>query len=58
MAREGVFDALDAALTWHPDAVNATKGVGSLAVMGVLYSFKGRTAHAAAAPQAGRPLNE
>ena len=54
MAREGMFDDVDAALTWHPDAVNATKGVGSLAVMGVLYSFKGRTAHAAAAPQAGR----
>ena len=54
MAREGMFDDVDAALTWHPDAVNAVKGVGSLAVMGVLYSFKGQSAHAAAAPQAGR----
>ena len=54
MARAGLFDDVDAALTWHPGAINETKGVGSLAVMGVLYSFKGQTAHAAAAPQAGR----
>ena len=54
LAREGAFDDLDAAFTWHPAAVNAVKGIGALAVMGVLYTFKGRPAHAASAPQAGR----
>ena len=54
LARAGAFDDLDAAFTWHPAAVNAVKGVGALAVMGVLYTFKGRAAHAASAPQAGR----
>ena len=54
LAREGAFDDLAAALTWHPAEINAVKGVGALAVMGVLYTFKGRPAHAASAPQAGR----
>ena len=53
LARAGAFDDLDAAFTWHPASVNAVKGVGALAVMGVLYTFKGRAAHAASAPQRG-----
>lgn len=54
LAREGAFDDLDAALTWHPAEINAVKGVGALAVMGVLYTFRGRAAHAGSAPHAGR----
>lgn len=54
MARAGLFRGLDAVFTWHPDAVNAVIGTRTLAVMGVEYRFAGRTAHAAAAPFAGR----
>lgn len=54
MAREGVFDALDAALTWHPGDINAANSVSTLAVFKVHYRFTGRAAHAAACPQLGR----
>lgn len=54
LARAGRFDDLDAALTWHPGVLNETRGDSNLAVMGVLYSFAGKAAHAAAAPDAGR----
>ena len=54
MARAGLFDHLDAAFCWHPDGTNQVIGTGTLAVMGVKYAFTGITAHAAAAPYAGR----
>ncbi|HJD31729.1 MAG TPA: amidohydrolase [Candidatus Eisenbergiella stercorigallinarum] len=54
MAREGVFDGLDAALTWHPGDINAANSVSTLAVFKVHYHFTGRAAHAAACPQLGR----
>lgn len=54
MAREGVFDALDCALSWHPaDATNAWSG-STLANVQVSYKFKGVAAHAAAVPHLGR----
>lgn len=54
LARDGVFDALDIALTWHPGAVHAVM-VGSLqANCQVYYRFKGTAAHAAASPHLGR----
>ena len=54
MAREGVFDILDCALSWHPsDATNAWSG-STLANVQVSYKFKGVAAHAAAVPHLGR----
>lgn len=54
MARDGVFDGIDAALTWHPMDVTSAWGDSSLAVYQVYYNFKGTSAHAAAAPEQGR----
>ncbi|MEG2166384.1 MAG: amidohydrolase [Ruthenibacterium sp.] len=53
-AREGYFDSVAAVFAWHPGSANYVCGQGCLAVSGVLYKFKGRTAHAACAPFAGR----
>ncbi len=53
-ARAGYFDDVDAVFAWHPGSSNYVSGQGSLAIAGVIYQFKGRTAHAAAAPFAGR----
>jgi aminobenzoyl-glutamate utilization protein B len=54
MAREGVFDDLDAAFAWHPMTVNAVWDISSLANFQVLYKFRGRASHAAGSPHAGR----
>lgn len=53
-ARAGRFDDVAAVFAWHPAAATYVAGQGCLAVTGVLYRFSGRTAHAAAAPFAGR----
>ncbi len=54
MAREGVFNDVDAALTWHPLNFNAVWSTGFLANYQVRYKFHGKSAHAAAAPHLGR----
>ncbi len=54
MARAGVFDDLDAALTWHPGSVTTVQCGSSLAVDNMKFRFHGQTAHAAAAPEMGR----
>jgi aminobenzoyl-glutamate utilization protein B len=54
MARAGVFDDLDAALTWHPSDVTGPQRTSSLAVDSVMYSFSGTPAHAAQSPVTGR----
>ena len=54
MAREGAFDCIDVALTWHPGSANGVMGVSSLANICVLFHFKGVTSHAAASPHLGR----
>lgn len=54
MAREGVFDNLDCALTWHPSDSSAASSGSSLANVQVSYKFKGVAAHAAAVPHLGR----
>ncbi len=54
MAREGVFDDLDAAITWHPsDFNNASKG-SFTAMDNIKFRFHGKTAHAAGNPEHGR----
>ena len=54
MAREGCFDQLDAAFSWHPDTRNMMPPGPVLANDVVRYSFTGKASHAAAAPEAGR----
>jgi len=54
MARDGLFNDLDGALTWHPSSVNSTWQLRSLAVNSVKFNFHGVPAHAAASPEHGR----
>jgi len=54
MARDGVFDELDCAITWHPQEINSAAILSSLANYQVAYKFKGIAAHAASAPDQGR----
>ena len=54
MARDGVFDGLDAALCWHPDARTGIRGRTSLANIQMLYRFDGVAAHASIQPYLGR----
>lgn len=54
MAREGCFDNLDAAFSWHPSDYNMMPPGPVLANDSIRYSFTGKASHAAAAPEAGR----
>lgn len=54
MARAGCFNELDFALTWHPYDLTAVWGERTLAVYQVYFRFKGKSAHASAAPELGR----
>ena len=54
MARDGVFDDLDAALTWHPMSFNTVSLGSCLAMDNLKFRFHGLTAHGAAAPEMGR----
>ncbi|MDB0580805.1 amidohydrolase [Salinicoccus roseus] len=54
MAKSGVFDDLDSALTWHPMTRNASMDVSMQSMVSIKFHFKGKPAHAAASPEAGR----
>jgi aminobenzoyl-glutamate utilization protein B len=55
MVREGVFKDVDAVIDNHSASNFATGyGVDGNAVLSVVFSFKGKTAHAAAVPWSGR----
>ncbi|GAB3794355.1 M20 family metallopeptidase [Virgibacillus kimchii] len=54
MVRDGAFDDVDFSLTWHPAPANAVSAMNALATYQVYFRFKGRSAHAAAAPHLGR----
>ncbi|QZY56161.1 M20 family metallopeptidase [Crassaminicella profunda] len=54
MARNGIFDDVDIALTWHPMSNNAIFSTSSLANYQIYFKFHGRSAHAAACPHLGR----
>ncbi len=54
MAKHGVFDKLDFALSWHPSATCKVRTYSSLANYQILYKFDGIAAHAAAFPHLGR----
>ena len=54
MARDGLFDDVSAAISWHPSTFNAVQHGHSLANTRIDFTFTGKAAHAAAAPHLGR----
>jgi aminobenzoyl-glutamate utilization protein B len=54
MVRGGLFDDVDAVVTWHPGDNNSVSPVSNLANIGAKFRFHGLSAHAAAAPDKGR----
>jgi len=54
LARDGYFNELDIAFSWHPSDINGVMGFSCLANVSVFFRFKGVTSHAAAAPHLGR----
>ncbi|UHA71759.1 M20 family metallopeptidase [Paenibacillus sp. 481] len=54
MARAGLFDDVDLALSWHPFTSPRMMNDSSLANYSVTFKFDGKSAHAAAAPHLGR----
>ena len=54
MVRDGLFADVDAAITWHPASYNAVDDANSLANMRIDFTFTGKAAHAAGAPELGR----
>lgn len=54
MVRDGYFDDVDVALTWHPSSGNTVLNSGFLANVKVLFDFEGISSHAAASPELGR----
>lgn len=54
MVREGLFDDVDFALTWHPGSHNKVMSSRSLACTGGSFRFIGKSSHAAASPHLGR----
>ena len=58
MAREGLFDDVDFALSWHPGTKNEVWSSSSLANYQVYYKFTGRSSHAAASPHLGRSAQD
>ncbi|MCB0977774.1 MAG: M20 family metallopeptidase [Acidimicrobiales bacterium] len=53
MAQQGAFDGVDAALMVHPAGLDQSR-FGAIAIQQVDVTYRGRAAHAAAAPHAGR----
>ncbi len=54
MARDGVWNELDAAITWHPgDTFSVSTGTDNSCIQ-YIYSFKGISSHAAGSPEKGR----
>ncbi len=54
MARDGVFEGLDAVIDWHPGTENKVKNTPSLAMNNFQVEFFGQAAHGAADPWNGR----
>ena len=54
MSRDGVFDELDIAFSWHPGEVNAVSRESTMANYQICYHFYGTASHAAMSPEFGR----
>ncbi len=54
MAREGVFNDVDAIVSWHPESMYMVRTRPALANVMLDYSFEGISSHAGANPDKGR----
>lgn len=54
MVRAGLFNDVDVAIHWHPDAENKITMTSALANSSAKFRFYGTSAHAAASPELGR----
>lgn len=54
MVRDGLFNDVDAVVSWHPGDQNSADPHSTLANVGAKFRFHGVSAHAAAAPDKGR----
>jgi aminobenzoyl-glutamate utilization protein B len=54
MTREGLFNAVDIVMHWHPDSKNGANPYSSLANKTAKFRFKGISAHASGFPEKGR----
>jgi aminobenzoyl-glutamate utilization protein B len=54
MVRDGLFADVDAAISWHPASFTAVNEAKSLANTRIDFTFHGKAAHAAGAPELGR----
>ena len=54
MARDGLFNDIDAVVSWHPESMYMVRTRPALANVKVEYSFEGIAAHAGATPDKGR----
>ncbi|MEM9044202.1 MAG: amidohydrolase [Pseudomonadota bacterium] len=54
MVRDGLFDDVDFAISWHPASFTAVNKANSLANTRIDFTFHGKAAHAAGAPELGR----
>jgi aminobenzoyl-glutamate utilization protein B len=54
MVRDGLFDDVDAVLSWHPGNVNQATATATLANRSARFNFTGVSAHAAGAPEKAR----
>ena len=54
MVRAGLFDDVDAIVSWHPLDANTSNPSTNLATISGKFRFKGNSSHAALAPERGR----
>lgn len=54
MVRAGLFDDVDAVLSWHPSDRNAANPATTLANKSAKFRYRGISSHAAVAPERGR----
>ena len=54
MVRDGLFDDVDIAISWHPATFTGVNKANSLANTRIDFTFHGKAAHAAGAPELGR----
>lgn len=54
MVKAGLFNDVDAAITWHPSTNNGVMSFRLLATTQHSFTFKGRSSHAGATPHLGR----
>ena len=54
MARAGVFEGIDAIVSWHPEKMYMPRTRPALALITISYAFEGVSAHAGGSPHLGR----